>query len=117
MNDDWEDKGMVESNKGSTPVLKGAIVIAVSIAIVLMFIGGIFMFLQSPLNQQAEDSDDLETASWLDFAGRIIFFLGASVLSAMMIIGAVLMRQLDPAVRFGMLLLAGLMLIGTGLAV
>ncbi|MGA1847936.1 MAG: hypothetical protein ACMUHB_01225 [Thermoplasmatota archaeon] len=117
MDDDFrEDR--IRRKKGESPtVLKGAVVLAIVVAVLLMFIGGIFMFLQSPLNTAANDQGDRETSAWLDFAGRLIFWLGASIMSTILIIGAILMGNLDPAVRFGMLFLAGLMLIGTGLAI
>ena len=115
--DDWEEENRPRRRDGKTSVLKGILVVTVIISVLLMFAGGIFMFLQSPLNNEAEDSGDIKTASWLDFTGRIIFWFGAAVLSGIMIIGGVLMKELDPAVRFGMLFLAGLMLIGTGLAI
>jgi hypothetical protein len=117
MDDDFRDDRIRRKRGESPTVLKGAVVFAVVVAVLLMFIGGIFMFLQSPLNTAANDQGDRETSAWLDFAGRIIFWLGASIMSTILIIGAVLMGNLDPAVRFGMLFLAGLMLIGTGLAI
>jgi hypothetical protein len=117
MDDDFKHDRIRRKRDESPTVLKGAVVFAVVVAVILMFIGGIFMFLQSPLNTSAEDQGDRETSAWLDFAGRIIFWLGASIMSTILIIGAVLMGNLDPAVRFGMLFLAGLMLIGTGLAI
>ncbi len=117
MYDDWEKDNRSQRRNETTSAMKGIVVVMVIISVLLMFSGGIFMFLQSPLNNEAEDAGDIKTASWLDFTGRIIFWLGAAVLSGIMIIGGVLMKELDPAVRFGMLFLAGLMLIGTGLAI
>jgi len=117
MEDDRRDDRIRRKKNEAPGVLKGVVVFSIVIAVLLMFIGGIFMFLQSPLNTAAEDQGDRETSAWLDFAGRIIFWLGASIMSTILIIGAILMGNLDPAVRFGMLFLAGLMLIGTGLAI
>ena len=101
----------------SEAVEEVAVVIVVGVSVLLMFLGGIFIFLENPLQTGAEDQDELTSSAWVDFTGRIIFWLGAAVMAAMLIIGGVLMKDVDPAVRFGMLFLAGLMLIGTGLAI
>ncbi|MFW3147145.1 MAG: hypothetical protein ACMUIE_10080 [Thermoplasmatota archaeon] len=104
------------------PVLVSNILIGVAVvlAFMLMFVGGTLYFMNDPIATADSEDDSREildnqnAASWLRFVGSLIFTLGLFILCGFLIVGGILRTDLPPAVRFGMLFLSGLLLIGAG---